>query len=707
MFNSLITVKLFFLNLFETDKEEKEIFLRLSLGLLSTIIILILINFVIYSIYPNNSEAIAIQAKQLVVQQQQFWIWPEPVEHFQILISIICIPLLIFCSIKVFSAKAFSRILITDFMYYLNVALWFLFLAVLFYLAFKFDDPNNWPPRLKYGIRIFFKTMTGELRFFITLIIFPLITYFIFNGVTNKYYKFVNWVFYLLVLFFLSIMFLFSICNMETYLGTEQNITSVLYSVSQVQQGRALLADFTAQYGLYPHFLYPIFKFINVNVLSFSITMSLLTVTSYSFIFFGLRKIINNNFVVCFSFFAIIYFSYFYSFLDGGWFDLRYAVNPIRMLFPALILFLVFTYILNPKKILYLFIIFLSSLSILWNFDSGVICFLSFYIYVLYEKIASNNLRSYAFTFIKHSIITASILAVTFFLFSIVIYLQSNSFPNWNLFLKFPSLFGMTGFGSMPMPIFHAWNLVFLVYLYGIYTGLNSVLLNKKIVKDRAAFFVAIFGIGISSYYLNRSHDFNLLPVSYPCFILLAIYLSKLLDSGRVNLFRIKNFLSALIISFVLVTIFIQMLQPTRLFNIVAGRTQNIINNTLNSKFLSDGIELIKSNTNPNEQIVILIADQDKGWIPGPDATLHLETKTSSPFIIPGSTELLFQSDLNILNQSLADNISHKVFIDFTGQTKYHPLMKIIDDNYFLAARLGDWRMYLPISFKSNIEPIQ
>ena len=697
MFNSLTTIKFFFLNLFETDKEEKEIFFRLSLGLLSTIIILILINFVIYSIYPNNSEVIASQAKQIVTQQQQFWIWPEPVENFQILISTICIPLLIFCSIKVFSSKGFGRIVMTDFMYYLNVALWFLLLAVLFYFAFKFDDPNNWPPSLNYGIRVFFNTMTGELRFLITLIIFPIITYFIFNGISNKYYKFINLVFYLLVLFFLSIMFLLSICNMESYLGREHHFSTVLYSVSQVQQGKALLADFTSQYGLYPHFLYPLFKLINVNVVSFSVTMAALIVLSYSLILFALRKIINNNFVIFFSFFAIIYFSYFYSFLDGGWWDLRYAINPIRMIFPALILFSVFTYILNPKKILYLFIIFLSSLSILWNFDSGAICFLSFYIYVLYEKLADKNLRKFVAEFIKHTIISSLILTSTFLLFSLVIYLQSNSFPNWNLFLDSTKLFGLMGYLSMPMTIFHTWNLVFLLYLYGIYIGLSSILLNNKNILDSASFFVAIFGIGISSYYLNKSNDFDLLPVLYPCFILLAIYLTKLLDSGKINLFRIKNFLSVSVISFILVTIFVQMMQPTRLFNIVADRTQGIINNTSNNKFLSDGIELIKSNTNPNDQIVILIADQDKGWIPGPDGILHLETKTSFPFLIPGSTERIFQNDLNSLNQSLANNVLHKVFIDFTGQTKYHSHMKIIDDNYYLAERLGEWRMYLPI----------
>ena len=51
-------IKLFFLSLFETGKQEKENFLKLSLTMLLTIIILILINFIIYSIFPDNSEAL-------------------------------------------------------------------------------------------------------------------------------------------------------------------------------------------------------------------------------------------------------------------------------------------------------------------------------------------------------------------------------------------------------------------------------------------------------------------------------------------------------------------------------------------------------------------------------------------------------------------------------------------------------------------------
>ena len=160
--------------------------------------------------------------------------------------------------------------------------------------------------------------------------------------------------------------------------------------------------------------------------------MSAITLASFSLIFFGLRKIISNNLVVFFTFLAIIYFGYFYYLFNGD-FDFYYQYKSIRMIFPAIILFSVFTYILNPKKILYLLIIFISSLSILWNFDSGIICFLSFYIYILYERLPGSNLRSFAKEFIKHTIIQQciynSIFAPVHSLFTFVLY------NNFELFL--------------------------------------------------------------------------------------------------------------------------------------------------------------------------------------------------------------------------------------------------------------------------------
>jgi len=705
MYIFLNAIKIFFLNLFETDKDEKNFFFRLSLSLLSIIIILILINFVIYSIYPNNSEALRFEAEKLIHPLYHLWIEPEPIERFQILTSLILMPLLIVCSIKIFSLKLFSRISISNHIYFVNLALCFSFLGILFYLAFKINNPNFINPEITSTqlIRSYFITITSDIRFVVAIVFYPLITYFIINGTPEKYKKFINIILYLFLSTILLCLFLLSIFNSDNYLGAYNHLNAVLYPISQVQQGKSLLFDLSAVYGLYPHFLYPIFKLMNVNVISFSLTMSALTTISYSLIFLGLRKIINNSLVTFLAFIAILYFSYIAFFLwpypINGNFDIYHAYKPIRMFFPAIILYSVFSYILAPNRNLYLLITFISSLSILWNFDSGVICFLSFYIYILYERLIGNNVRGFTQDFIKHTFISSVILALTILLFSCFTYFVSNSIPDWSLFLQYPIIFSSAHYFSLPLPLFNAWNLIFLVYLYGIYIGFHSILFGKKDAIDRIVFFVAIFGVGISTYYLNRSHDSNLFATLYPSFILLAIFLSKLLNkNNRAHLFQIKNLSIVMMISFIFVLTLFQTIQPNKIINILSKRIPDIINSKLSNQIISDGISLVNFNAQPNDQVAIISEY---------DGIIHLETKTSAPFSSPGTDLHQTHVAWDTFKNSLTNNRLHKVFISGdvykSGKTpdlRYVEIMKIFGEHYYLDDWVGAWRMFISKKYK-------
>jgi len=693
--NLIAYLKIFLQNFFKPTISHKAEFFLSSCSILFTIAILISVNLLIYLFYPDNSEALRIEAEKIISPLYYFRISPEPIERLQSLTSLILMPLLIICSIKIFSSKLLSRVSITDYMYFFNLALCFSLLGILCYFAFKIGGPND----INQEIRIYFKIITSDIRFVVAIVISPLITYFIIKDIPRKYSKFVNIILYSLIIIILLSLFLLSICNRDNYIGAYDHLNSVLYSISQVQQGKTLLVGLTTQYGLYPHFLYPIFKLINVNIISFSLTMSALTTISYSLIFMSLRKIINNNLITFLAFVAIIYFSYITFFIGLYKFDLYYAYKPIRLIFPALILYSVFTYILTPKRNLYLLITFASSLSILWNFDSGVICFLSFYIYILYERLIGNNVTGFAKDFIKHTFISLLILCLTIFLFSSFIYSRSGSFPDWGLFLQLPIMFSSAYYFSLPMSLFNAWNLIFLVYLYGIYIGFNSILLGKRDAVDKITFFVAIFGLGISTYYLNRSHDFNLLGTLYPSLILLAIFLDKLVGkNNRADLFKVKNLLIVMMISFILVLTLLQTLQPKKIINVLSSRIPDIINNKLTNQLASDGVALVNFNASPNDQVVI-ISDLD--------AIIHLETKTSSPFTSPGSVVNRTQADWNTLMNSLTNNMLHKVFISGniykTGNSpdpRRIEIMKIFAEHYYLDDWVGDWRMFIPKKYK-------
>tara|TARA_B100000795_G_scaffold110159_1_gene81334 strand:- start:199 stop:2808 length:2610 start_codon:yes stop_codon:yes gene_type:complete len=705
-------IKLFPQNFFKPTKTDKENFFISSCSILFTVTVLIFINLLIYLFYPDNSEALRIEMEKIISPLYHRRIAPEPIEQLQILTSLILIPLLIISSIKIFSSKLFSRISVADFIYFFNLALCFSFLGILFYFSFNIDDPNIESIPLNFdhanaghqAIRRYFSIITSNLMFIVAIIIYPLITYFIIKGIPKKYDKFVNILLYSFIGIILLSLFLLFIFNRDNYIGTAVHLNAVLYSISQVQQGKTLLVDLTNQYGLYPEFLYPIFKLINVNIISFSIAMAALTTISYSLILLGLRKIIKNNLVTFLAFIAIIYFGYIAFFIapspiNNLSFDIYHAYKPIRIIFPALILYSVFTYILTPKRNLYLLITFISSVSILWNFDSGVICFLSFYIYILYERLIGNNVRGFTKDFIKHTFISFGILALTILLFSSYIYFSSYNLPDWSLFLEIPAIFGSAYFFSLPMQLFNAWNLIFLIYLYGIYIGFNSILLGKKDSIDKIVFFVAIFGLGISTYYLNRSHDLNLLQTLYPSLILLAIFLDKLLAKNkRADLFKIKNFSIVMLISFVLVVTLFQTLQPNKMINALSSRIPDIINNKQTNQLASDGVVLVNFNASPNDRVVI-ISDID--------TAIHLETKTASPFSSPGSSLNRTQKDWNILMNSLINNKSYKVFISGnvyrfgkTPDSRLIEILKIFDEHYYLDDWLGDWRMFIPKEYK-------
>jgi hypothetical protein len=55
---------------------------------------------------------------------------------------------------------------------------------------------------------------------------------------------------------------------------------AVIYTVSQVVMGKTLLADLPSQYGLFPEFIAPLFRLIELSTLSFTAVCAAMQVAS-------------------------------------------------------------------------------------------------------------------------------------------------------------------------------------------------------------------------------------------------------------------------------------------------------------------------------------------------------------------------------------------------------------------------------------------
>ena len=422
--------------LFISSASDRNIFVITILTLLSTIVGLIVINILINRFAIDNSEDLISQAKLFL--NPIHGTNPQPIERLQVIYSLLLIPIFIFAGLKLFSASLFAKLFSTNLVYLSSVFISFLLLGILFYLDLKIDPPNFFDGE-KYGgylhTRQFINQIISSISFNISLLVFPFLLYYFLNNSFTKYYKFLNYFSNSVLLFFIASIFFLQICNQANYFGNPEHLNAVIYSVAMVQQDKFLLVDLTNQYGLYPHFLYPIFKLIDVNITKFSIVMAALTVTSYALIYLALKKVIENKFILFLAFASVMYFSLF-SFLFNGIYDSYYAYRPIRMIFPALLFFLAYSYIVNPTKKLYVINIVVSSIAILWNFDSGFFCFLSFYLFICYEKLYGQRLISSIPLLLKHTIYSLLILVLTFFVYSLIIYLQAGSFPDWFYLLR-------------------------------------------------------------------------------------------------------------------------------------------------------------------------------------------------------------------------------------------------------------------------------
>jgi hypothetical protein len=700
-----VITKFFYIvnKLFITSASYRNHFVITSLTLLSTLVGLIALNILINNLAIDNTDALIAKAKLFITPNLIPAVNPQPIERLQVMFSLLIIPVFIFTGLKLFSASLFTKLFSSKFVYLSSVFVSFFLLFILFYLDLK-GDPSNFlyiekHPYYSDTRRFFGQIISGRI-FNTTLVIFPFLLYFFLNYSFTKYSKALYFFSNSSLLFLILGAFLLQISNRDNYFGWYEHLNAVIYSVAMVQQGKFLLIDLTNQYGLYPHFLYPLFKLIDVNVTTFSLVMASLTATSYALLYFALKKVIRNKFILFLAITSVLYFSLF-SFLFNGIYDSYYAYRPIRMIFPALTFFLAYSYIVNPTKKLYLVTISVSSIAILWNFDAGIFCFLSFYLYICYEKLLGRRLILFIPLLLKHTLYFLLILAITFFLYSLIIYLQAGSFPDWLMFLKYQKIFVDIGYVAIRLPVFNAWNLIFIVYLIGILIGLRSLYFNHSNQHDKLVFFTSLMGLGIAAYYVNRSHDYAVWQTLYPSMIVISLFLDRLIGIYKLKGLELKNFLLILVLTFILLSSSMQLFKPLEMYSVLRARLPDIILQRVDRSDRAGDILLVNANVSTGEKILILAENE---------GVLYLETKTSSPISIPGSSERHLISDENILLNFLKNNKSIKVFIsnnyyeakDYRFKGMKPIFRKILDDRYSLIDWGENMRLFVPNNLKGN-----
>jgi hypothetical protein len=635
------------------------------LGILCSAVTVILLLFIFSKFYNPNVEGILEIGKALIKPEILTGAAPKPQERaMYVIVCVLAVPI---------------------------ITIWY------FVLRKLFEKINN-----RFSFNIFLLIMTGSVFLVANLIIkdfssttfnylqssvltrhlwiymaivVPLVIFMIFLWEKYKLTLKINVssiVLFLYIFLVALILFLANVFSYNTYSGP--NLNAALYSVSQVFQGKTILVNVFSQYGLYPHFLEPVFIVTGFSVSIFSIIMSLINAIAFSLAILSLKKIIKNPIILLLTSTAFVYIT---IFLIQVTFErmIYYANWPIRILPPCIALLLVSRFLFNPSKRKYFIIWVLVSFSIAWNADTGIVVYLSWLALLFYNSFLKKTGRERIRAIGKHFSAAVCFILLTFICVSLFLYLRSGAFPNFGNFFMYQYIFTSLGYNMLFMPPFHPWNLVFLIYLAGLFISIRANLETRSTPVSQFIFFLSILGIGLFSYYEGRSHDYVFVAVVFPAIFLLGIFVNELVNDWFLSRKRTTvHFLGVIALLVVLAVPFSDFfLNIDRIYSLAHQGISAFKNKEVTA--LDREISFLKSYLSPKEKVLIL-KEHSEG-------VLYAETGTVNFAPLPGSTETFLLSDMKTQFDYIEKNSLYKIVVDANYEAKYK---SVLDKRYNLLA---------------------
>ena len=648
-----------------------------------SMIFVILVDICIYLIFKDSDALNTVEVTNLFLDPLSSF-KPEKVERIQFMVSLILFPLLIFTFNKLLKKKIQN----TSAMILRSAVLIIIIAVFLLYYCIGVSIADN---SYFFQYNIVNTNLLGFVILFIALL-FVLYRerYKDIGVIERRIIEVIAYIVPIIIIITASMMCIFGISNINGHFDYNVHFSAYFYSVVQVFEGKTLLVDTFNQYGLYPHFLIFIFKLTGLSVLKFTVTMAVLLAFSNICIFIFLKNVVKSRIVFICGFASVIWTSYFY--VKMAHFIPYPQYFPHRVLFPSMAILLSYLYLKNRNKMLYYLTYVISSISMLWNFETGIIVFVSWMLLMFYQEMSHNDWKKIIKNCIVHMIKGLSVLALVVGLFTLYILMISGHFPQYMLMFEYQSIFYLNGFYMLPMSLFHPWNIVVLVYIIGLFIASNAIIHKNINPKSSMIFFLSIMGTGIFTYYQGRSHDECLAAVISCCIILLTLYADELLNS-IINYFRsIKSSMQRLsyennlfylgkLILFVTIFFYITSSLCSFTYSLpyfTSKITKNFTEIQQNpSTYVTRTSDFVKQHTNPGESICILAMNS---------GVYYLESQTKCFLNVPGETEILLKKDIRVIEKFLTENSNIKVFVDsnfyeINGDQKVN-IRNIINENY-------------------------
>ncbi len=313
------------------------------------------------------------------------------------------------------------------------------------------------------------------------------------------------------------------------------HFAAVFDPIVQVHLGKNLLVDYGSQYGLYPDLLAPLFAIVGFSVAKCTFVLGMLGAASLALIWWVLRQAVLRPGIAIVGMLAIVFNAWMMFHLlsvryHPNFVDPYFQYMPLRVVFPACAIALVWYFFRTQTKRVYWSGQLLLAIGLLWNFESGFVAQAAWLAALLFDACYAADWKARVRGAARHgasAIIATAAVAATY---ATIKFCYFGCWPDMRRMFEFQRLFYVSGFYMLPMHFSGAWQLVVLVYLTGLMQGAMALSAGDRHPRHTLVVMLSVLGLGAFSYYQGRSHELCLILCWWPAIVLLPIFLDELLD---------------------------------------------------------------------------------------------------------------------------------------------------------------------------------
>lgn len=321
--------------------------------------------------------------------------------------------------------------------------------------------------------------------------------------------------------------------------GHFQVIFDPIYAIFS---GGTLGAGSRSIYGSYSYFFYYVqmLLFGKITYQGTIMILTLLCMLCNILLYLALCRLLENHLLSMLAIYSIIYFCQMQPLLFH--IDPYYAYFPIRLFIPVVVFFfVVYHHRATKQRKLYfeiaLFV--LTGCGWLWNIEMGGVALLVFIAYMIFSYMEEGGILSNYFWLRTLRLLGMVLLSVLlwFVAYQLFSYIRACQFIPLSQIFWAVSLFSSVGYNMLPLPEWHPYLLVLLIYAIAVSVSVQKLRLtvttfsedNESNRSDMSLLFISgVLGFGAFTYFLGRSHASTFAHCIWPSFIVLSLALKML-----------------------------------------------------------------------------------------------------------------------------------------------------------------------------------